>query len=97
MSKGYIEKLLEDNYLGIRQRKNKANIIRNLVIVNMNLKDDYKQLLKEMSFETFHEAIMKYKNWDREWQDVTLKRPDLRGSDYDEKEQIIKPYKQKYS
>ena len=94
--KNFIKTLLEENYCGIRERKNKAIVIRNLVIKNLDLKNPEREFLKEMSFDLFHAAIMQYKTWDREWQDVTLKYSELRGDDYGDdeiKEKLQTPYK----
>lgn len=71
-----LEKYLEQEPKA-RERKNKNRAIGNLLIENYHL---------TISKETMQEIVAETLSMDRKWRKTLEDRPELRGTDYDEKE-----------
>jgi hypothetical protein len=69
-----------------RERKHKDRGLVNLIIARHGLQDlvDSRQISKEKLIEMVHD----FTNLDRLWRKVTETRPDLRGSDYNDKDAL---------
>lgn len=84
--KEIITKKLEDEVL-FRERKNKDKGIANIVAAHhwgimQALKDGY------LTIESLANALQEYASLDRCWRKILEERQELRGSDYDDKDEL---------